>query len=124
MAKQQDAVQLDELAEKLDKKFDELPDRIAEKIAECLPTARAETSTTKNSGKNASAVKNPRNPNAAITRRLDRLGSLRGQRDAALDAIGDAIDALDSGDPDEAEEILDEILSEYDVEDDGDNGEG
>jgi hypothetical protein len=42
---------------------------------------------------------------------------LREQRDEILDALEDVQNALDEDQPDEAQEILDEILDQYEVED-------
>lgn len=104
---------LGELAERIDK----LPDRIAAKVAERVPTSRESSASKVDKSSTARA----KNPNASVTRRLDRLEDLRGQRDRVLDAIGDALDALDEGDSDGAEDILDEVLGQFDVDEDDRN---
>lgn len=111
---------MSEIADQLGQKLDELPDKIAAKIAECLPKVEHGRKTSE-----ASARSNPRstvqNPSSAVQRRLDRLRDLRGERDEILDAIGDALDCLDDDDPAGAEEVLDDVLGQYDTEENGDD---
>lgn len=104
---------IEKLGATLGAKIEELP----EKIAESRPIA----------ARQAIAARRA-NPTAAIQRRVDRLKSLRDERDEVLDAVGDAIDALDEGDTDEAEEILDGVLDLYEADEDenvdaGQNGD-
>ena len=92
---------IEPLLGKLEETLHELPDKIAGKVAGRLPKPSRIPQT---------------NPNAAISRRIDRLADLRDERDSVLSAVGDALDALDEGDSDAAEDILDEILENYDIE--------
>ncbi len=115
-----DKANLADLADKLN----ELPDKIAERVAACLPPKADAPAATHEKNPVGSRPKDDpvRNSSATVTRRLDRLKDLREQRDAVLDSVGDALDALDEGDADTAEDILDEVLGQYEVEDQG-NGD-
>jgi hypothetical protein len=105
----------DDLISTLIAKFDELPAKIAEQI----------NGANKSSGEgrgneqdvNGSSRKR-RNPSSAVEVRVDRVKDLLSDRDELIDAIGDAVDALDDGDPDKAQDILDDVLGGYDDDDD------